>query len=124
MVYITKGRKHFLKLHIFATSFHRVAADPIHALVHVLITLFCYILYSKTWISVAGTGVEDIERELNEKELVVGRYRTFNTKSQLTEVVPIAVSFGGCCMGALALSLDFIGAPGILVTSCESMHSY
>ena len=77
-------------------------------------------LFAKTWINVAGIGVKDVERELSEKQLFVGRYRRFDKKSQLTGLIPIAVSFGSYCMGALALSADFIGAPGILLGATVS----
>ena len=69
-------------------------------------------LFSKTWIDVSGSGVNDVAKNLQDQGYFIKGFRDHNMKEKLKRYIPIAATFGGMCIGALTIFADFVGAIG------------
>ncbi|KAH7545019.1 hypothetical protein FEM48_Zijuj01G0049100 [Ziziphus jujuba var. spinosa] len=88
---------HSIPVGALLTILADMAANPFHALFHVLFMLSASALFSKTWIEVSGSSSRDVAKQL---------------KRDLNRYVPTAAAFGGMCTSALTMLADFKGAIG------------
>ena len=88
------------------------AKDPFHTLFYIAFILVSCGFFSKTWIDVSGSGVNDVARNLQDQGYFIRGYREDNMKERLSKLIPIAATFGGMCIGCLTIFADFLGAIG------------
>ena len=88
------------------------AKDPFHTLFYIAFILVSCGFFSKTWIDVSGSGVNDVARNLQDQGYFIRGYREDNMKVRLSKLIPIAATFGGMCIGCLTIFADFLGAIG------------
>merc|ERR1711924_513426 len=89
-----------------------ILEDPLHALVYLTFMLTACALFSKTWIDVSGSAPSDVHKQLVDQQMTLMGYRQTEMKKVLRRYIPIAAAFGGCCIGALTVIADFMGAIG------------
>merc|ERR1712193_279827 len=89
-----------------------IVEDPLHALVYLSFMIVACALFSKTWIEVSGSSPKDVHRQLVDQNMTLMGYRQTEMKKVLRRYIPIAAAFGGCCIGALTVIADFMGAIG------------
>lgn len=89
-----------------------IARDPFHTIFYIAFILISCALFSKTWIEVSGSGVNEVAKGLTEQGYFIQGFRDISTKDKLKRVIPIAATFGGMCVGALTIFADFVGAIG------------
>jgi len=53
-----------------------------------------------------------VARQLMDQELVIDGMREESMVRYLNRYIPTAAAFGGCCIGALSIFADFMGAIG------------
>ena len=70
--------------------------------------------FSRMWIDISGTSSRDVAKQLIGQELLIEGMTENNEAmvKHLNRYIPIAASFGGCCIGALTIFADFMGAIG------------
>ena len=68
--------------------------------------------FSKTWIEVSGSGVNDVAKNLQDQGYFIQGMRENRIKDKLKRYIPIAAVFGGMCIGCLTIFADFLGAIG------------
>ncbi len=88
------------------------AKDPFHTLFYIAFVLISCGFFSKTWIDVSGSGVNDVARNLQDQGYFIRGFRDVNMKEILSKLIPIAATFGGMCIGCLTIFADFLGAIG------------
>ena len=88
------------------------AKDPFHTLFYIAFVLISCGFFSKTWIDVSGSGVNDVARNLQDQGYFIRGFRDINMKEILNKLIPIAATFGGMCIGCLTIFADFLGAIG------------
>ncbi|KRX09224.1 SecY subunit domain [Pseudocohnilembus persalinus] len=93
-------------------GFTELFTDPIHCAFYIVFMLGTCGLFSKTWIEVSGSGVNDVARQLKEQSLTYKGFTEAGTKKQLKRLIPVAAAFGGICIGALSIIADFMGVIG------------
>jgi len=89
-----------------------IVEDPLHALVYLSFMITACALFSKTWIDVSGSAPSDVHKQLVNQQMTLMGYRQTEMKKVLRRYIPIAAAFGGCCIGALTVIADFMGAIG------------
>lgn len=89
-----------------------IVQDPIHAIVYLVFILSACALFSKTWIEVSGSSVNDVAKQLKDSNMTIPGHRDMSIKKVLDRYIPIAAAFGGMCIGALTVIADFMGAIG------------
>jgi protein transport protein SEC61 subunit alpha len=89
-----------------------IVEDPLHALVYLSFMITACALFSKTWIDVSGSAPSDVHKQLVDQQMTLMGYRQTEMKKVLRRYIPIAAAFGGCCIGALTVIADFMGAIG------------
>jgi len=94
------------------TTLMEIVSQPIHALVYVCFVLFTCAMFSRTWINVSGSAPEDVAKQLRDQQMIMQGYRPEETVKVLRKYIPTAAAFGGCCIGALTIVADFMGAIG------------
>jgi len=96
------------------SSIGDVAANPVHALVYVVIMLSACALFSKTWIEVSGSSAADVARQLKDQQMFIQGHRDTQAsiRKELNRYIPTAAAFGGVCIGALSIGADLLGAIG------------
>ena len=77
-----------------------------------LFILISCALFSKTWIEVSGSGVNDVARNLKDQGYFIDKVRDENMHTVFKRYIPTAATFGGMCIGALTIFADFVGAIG------------
>ena len=88
------------------------AKDPFHTLFYIAFVLISCGFFSKTWIDVSGSGVNDVARNLQDQGYFIRGFRDVHMKEILSKLIPIAATFGGKCIGCLTIFADFLGAIG------------
>lgn len=68
--------------------------------------------FSRIWIDVSGSSSRDVARQLMDQELMIEGQREDSMVKYLNRYIPTAAAFGGCCIGALSIFADFMGAIG------------
>jgi protein transport protein SEC61 subunit alpha len=89
-----------------------IARDPFHFLFYIAFILISCALFSKTWIEVSGSGVNDVAKNLRDQGYFIQGFQDHNMASLFKRYIPIAATFGGMCIGALTIFADFVGAIG------------
>lgn len=93
-------------------GFTELFTDPVHCVFYIVFMLATCGLFSKTWIEVSGSGVNDVAKQLKERNLTYKGFTEQGTKKQLRRLIPVAAAFGGMCIGALSIVADFMGVIG------------
>ena len=93
-------------------EFSEVLSDPFHSFFYIFFILSTCALFSKTWIEVSGSGPKDVAKQLKEQDMILSGHRDSGMLHQLRKYIPIAATFGGCCIGMLTIVADFMGAIG------------
>ena len=88
------------------------AKDPFHTLFYIAFMLISCGFFSKTWIEVSGSGVNDVAKNLQDQGYFIQGMRENMIKDRLKRYIPIAAVFGGMCIGCLTIFADFLGAIG------------
>lgn len=94
------------------SSILEFARDPFHTIFYIAFILISCGLFSKTWIEVSGSSVNDVCKNLREKGYTLHGFRESNINQVFKRYIPIAATFGGMCIGALTIFADFVGAIG------------
>ena len=89
-----------------------IARDPFHTIFYITFILISCALFSKTWIEVSGSGVNDVARNLKDQGYFIDKVRDENMHTVFKRYIPTAATFGGMCIGALTIFADFVGAIG------------
>ena len=93
-------------------SIFEITRDPFHTLFYIAFVLISCGLFSKTWIEVSGSGVNDVAKSLRDQGYTISGFRDENINIVFKRYIPIAATFGGMCIGALTIFADFVGAIG------------
>lgn len=93
-------------------SLYDIQKDPIHALIYTAFVLSSCAFFSRIWIDVSGSSARDIARQFMDQELIIEGQREDSMVKYLNRYIPTAAAFGGCCIGALSIFADFMGAIG------------
>jgi protein transport protein SEC61 subunit alpha len=88
------------------------AKDPFHTLFYIAFMLISCGFFSKTWIEVSGSGVNDVAKNLQDQGYFIQGMRENRIRDKLKRYIPIAAVFGGMCIGCLTIFADFLGAIG------------
>ena len=94
------------------TSFAELIYDPFHAVFYLVFVLTACAIFSKCWIEVSGSSVRDVARQLKNEQIIMKGHRDSALAGVLNRYIPAAATFGGMCVGALAVLADFLGAIG------------
>lgn len=89
-----------------------IARDPFHTIFYITFILISCALFSKTWIEVSGSGVNDVSKNLRDQGYFISSIREENMSTVFKRYIPTAATFGGMCIGALTIFADFVGAIG------------
>jgi protein transport protein SEC61 subunit alpha len=89
-----------------------IARDPFHTIFYISFILISCALFSKTWIEVSGSGVNDVSKNLKDQGYFIGGVREDQMHTIFKRYIPTAATFGGMCIGALTIFADFVGAIG------------
>lgn len=89
-----------------------IARDPFHTIFYIAFILISCALFSKTWIEVSGSGVNDVARNLRDQGYYIQGMREESMAKVFKRYIPTAATFGGMCIGALTIFADFVGAIG------------
>lgn len=99
-----------------------VAADPVHALVYMLILVLASMGFAWLWVNLTGMGPRDIAKQLKDSGMLIPGFRR-DTKVMewvLSRYIMTAALLGGAFVGLLSAGADFLGAlgsgTGILLT--------
>ena len=87
-------------------------SDPIHAVIYTTFVITSCAFLSRIWIDVSESSSRDVARQLMDQELVIDGMREESMVRYLNRYIPTAAAFGGCCIGALSIFADFMGAIG------------
>ena len=93
-------------------SLTSIMSDPIHAVIYTTFMITSCAFFSRIWIDVSGSSSRDVARQLMDQELVIDGMREESMVRYLNRYIPTAAAFGGCCIGALSIFADFMGAIG------------
>ena len=93
-------------------SLTSIMSDPIHAVIYTTFVITSCAFFSRIWIDVSGSSSRDVARQLMDQELVIDGMREESMVRYLNRYIPTAAAFGGCCIGALSIFADFMGAIG------------
>jgi len=93
-------------------SLTSIIQDPIHAVIYTTFVITSCAFFSRIWIDVSGSSSRDVARQLMDQELVIDGMREESMVRYLNRYIPTAAAFGGCCIGALSIFADFMGAIG------------
>jgi len=93
-------------------SITSIMSDPIHAVIYTTFVITSCAFFSRIWIDVSGSSSRDVARQLMDQELVIDGMREESMVRYLNRYIPTAAAFGGCCIGALSIFADFMGAIG------------
>lgn len=93
-------------------SLTSIMQDPIHAVIYTTFVITSCAFFSRIWIDVSGSSSRDVARQLMDQELVIDGMREESMVRYLNRYIPTAAAFGGCCIGALSIFADFMGAIG------------
>ena len=81
-------------------------------MIYTIFVLASCAFFSRIWIDVSGSSSRDVARQLMDQELMIDGQREDSMVKYLNRYIPTAAAFGGCCIGALSIFADFMGAIG------------
>jgi len=127
----------FANLRIFAAIFNapwityytsapnglaQVAADPIHAVIYMVILVLVSMGFAWLWVNMTGMGPLDIAKQLDQSGMLIPGFRrdVRIMEKVLSRYIMTAALLGGAFVGFLSAGADFLGAlgsgTGILLT--------
>ncbi|MDD1776955.1 MAG: preprotein translocase subunit SecY [Candidatus Helarchaeota archaeon] len=91
-----------------------LAADPLRAIIYMVILVVLCVWFSKIWVDVSGIAPRDISHQILRAGLMVPGFRpTPRVLERILErYIPTVTTIGAICVGLLASGADFLGALG------------
>jgi len=91
-----------------------VAADPVRALLYLLIVVGFCILFSATWLEIGGLGADQMAEQLLQSGMQVAGFRRSKKPLErlLNRYIPTITIIGGMIVGLLASISEFFGVFG------------
>ena len=95
-------------------SLSGVAADPVKALVYLLIVMSFCVVFSITWLDIGGLGADQMAEQLLQSGMQVSGFRRSKKPLErlLNRYIPTITVLGGLIVGALAAFSEFFGVFG------------
>ena len=95
-------------------SLSEASQNPLHAMFYIFFMLSACALFSKIWIEVSGSSVQDVAKNLKDQGMFFRGHRDTltSTRKELSRYIPTAAAFGGMCIGFLTIVADFMGCIG------------
>ena len=70
-------------------------------------------VFSRYWIEVSGESARDVVKRLKEQDMIVSGHQNDESMVRLlNRYIPVAATLGGCFIGVLSITADFLGAIG------------
>lgn len=110
----------------FVTSprnLEHVAADPLRAVVYLLIMIGVCVGFSMTWVEIGGLGAKKVAKQLLDAQMQVPGFRRSERSIEelLNRYIPVVTVIGGSIVGLIAALADFTNTfgtgTGILLTT-------
>jgi preprotein translocase subunit SecY/protein transport protein SEC61 subunit alpha len=91
-----------------------IVADPVHAIVYLLIVVTFCIIFSKTWIEIGGLGADKVADQLIDSGMQVPGFRRSRRpiENLLNRYIPTITIIGGLLVGLIAALSEFFGVFG------------
>jgi len=91
-----------------------LAADPLRAIIYMIILVLLCIWFSKIWVDVSGIAPRDIAHQILQAGLMVPGFRpTPRVLERILErYIPTVTTIGAIAVGVIAAGADFLGALG------------
>ena len=99
-----------------------VLADPIRAIVYLLIFVLACVFFAVTWVEVGGRDSRTVSKQLIDSGMQIEGFRRSGAtiRQILDRYIPAVTVIGGITIGCIAAGADFLGAfgtgTGILLT--------
>ncbi|OGD54110.1 preprotein translocase subunit SecY [Candidatus Bathyarchaeota archaeon RBG_13_60_20] len=95
-------------------SLSGVAADPIRAMLYLLIVVGFCVLFSLTWLEIGGLGADQMADQLLQSGMQVAGFRRSKKPLEklLNRYIPTITLIGGMIVGLLAATSEFFGVFG------------
>ncbi len=95
-------------------SLSGVAADPVRALLYLLIVVGFCVLFSITWLEIGGLGADQMAEQLLQSGMQVSGFRRSKgpLEKLLNRYIPTITVIGGMIVGLLAAISEFFGVFG------------
>ena len=95
-------------------SLSGVAADPIKAVVYMLIVMSFCVVFSITWLDIGGLGADQMAEQLLQSGMQVSGFRRSKKPLErlLNRYIPTITVLGGLIVGGLAAFSEFFGVFG------------
>jgi len=95
-------------------SLGRVMADPVRALIYLLIVVGFCVLFSVTWLEIGGLGADQMADQLLQSGMQVSGFRQSKKPLErlLNRYIPTITVIGGMIVGFLAAFSEFFGVFG------------
>jgi len=95
-------------------SITNLAADPVRAIIYMIILVILCVWFSKIWVDVSGIAPRDIAHQILQAGLMVPGFRpTPRVLERILErYIPTVTTIGAIAVGVLAAGADFLGALG------------
>ena len=94
------------------SSLLAVLYDPVHFVIYTTIIISACALFSQTWINISGSSPRDVAKQIHEQGRTISGFSKEYTVKMLNMYIPTAALLGGCCVGALTVVADLLGAIG------------
>jgi preprotein translocase subunit SecY len=100
----------------------QVAADPIRAIIYLIILVLASMGFAYLWVHMTGMGPRDVAKQLDESGMLIPGFRRDVRVMEwvLSRYIMTAALLGGAFVGFLSAGADFLGAlgsgTGILLT--------
>jgi len=99
-----------------------VLADPVRAVVYLLIFVLACVFFAVTWVEVGGMDSKTVSKQLIDSGMQIEGFRRSGStiRQILDRYIPAVTVIGGITIGCIAAGADFLGAfgtgTGILLT--------
>lgn len=94
-------------------GFMEIVTDPIHVIVYTTFVIGICAVFSRYWIEVSGESARDVVKRLKEQDMIVSGHQNDESMVRLlNRYIPVAATLGGCFIGVLSITADFLGAIG------------
>jgi preprotein translocase subunit SecY len=90
------------------------AADPLRAIVYMLLLMGACIFFARTWVQVGGMDARTVARQLLDSGMQIEGFRRSHIPIQqlLLRYIPTVTILGGILVAAISAGADFLGAFG------------
>jgi len=91
-----------------------VVADPIQAIIYLLLMVFLCAFFARIWVELSGIAPRDIADQLQSSGMQIPGFRRSPVimEQVLQRYIPVVALLGGMIVGLLAVLADFFGALG------------